>query len=337
MPASIEDVARLAGVSIATVSRSLRGLPDVAAATRTRVLAAAAELDYVASPFAARLASGRTSTVGVVVPFVDRWYFASVLGAVERQLDGADLDMLLYALGHEGRRASFFQRLPIRKRVDGLIVVSLVMSDAERTALEGIGVPIASLGVTNPGIVSVAIDDRDTAHAATQHLVDLGRTRIARVGGDVDDAMGFQPHVERRAGYRAALAAAGLTADPGLDVVGGYTPAGGERAVADLLASGREFDAVFAESDEMAYGVVTGLRRAGRRVPDDVAVIGVDDHAQARSFDLTTMRQPITEMATRATRAVLGADDSPSASEIHQTELVVRGSTVAARSVYRAE
>src|ERR1700712_3406870 len=99
MAASIEDVAKLAGVSIATVSRALRDLPDVAPATRDRVLAAAEELDYIASPFAARLASGRTTTVGVVVPFVNRWYFAEVLGAIEAVLHNAGFDLLLYNLG----------------------------------------------------------------------------------------------------------------------------------------------------------------------------------------------------------------------------------------------
>ena len=342
MSASIEDVARLAGVSIATVSRSLRGLPDVAAATRDRVLAAAAELDYVASPFAARLASGRTSTVGVVVPFVDRWYFAQTLGAVEKVLDDADLDMLMYGLGDEGRRQSFFTRLPVRKRVDCLIVLSTVMTDAERTALEGLGMPIASVGVTNGGVLSAAIDDHDTAYTATQHLLSLGRRRIARVGGDVEDALGFQPHIERRRGYRDALVDAGLEPEAALDNIGLYTSIGGELAMAEILERRPDVDAVFVESDEMAYGVITTLRRRGRRVPEDVAVIGVDDHSTARFFDLTTMRQPIEQMATDVTRAVLGLTagrrpDPMPESRVYPTELVVRGSTDAAASVYAPE
>ncbi len=339
MTASIEDVARLAGVSIATVSRSLRGLPDVAAATRDRVLAAAAELDYVASPFAARLASGRTSTVGVVVPFVDRWYFAQTLGSVEKVLDEADLDMLMYGLGDEGRRTSFFTRLPVRKRVDCLIVVSTVMSDAERTALEGLGMPIASVGVTNHGVLSAAIDDHATAYAATNHLLSLGRRRVARIGGDVEDALGFQPHIERRRGYRDALIDAGLEPEAGLDRIGLYTSTGAELAMAEILQSHPDVDAVFAESDEMAYGVMAALRRAGRRVPDDVAVIGVDDHSSARFFDLTTMRQPIEQMATDVTRAVLGLTsgrrpDPMPESKVYDTELIVRGSTDATHSIY---
>ena len=339
MTASIEDVARLAGVSIATVSRSLRGLPDVAAATRDRVLAAAAELDYVASPFAARLASGRTSTVGVVVPFVDRWYFAQTLGSVEKVLDEADLDMLLYGLGDEGRRASFFTRLPVRKRVDCLMVVSTVMSEAERTALEGLGMPIASMGVTNDGVLSAAVDDHDTALTATQHLLSLGRRRIARIGGDVEDAMGFQPHIERRRGYRDALLAAGVEPDDDLDRIGRYTQLGGELAMTEILAEHSDVDAVFAESDEMAYGAMVAIRRAGRRIPDDIAVIGVDDHSSARFFDLSTMRQPIVQMATDVTRALLGLTSNRPAepvpeSRVYDTELVVRGSTDAAHSIY---
>ena len=123
MAASIEDVARLAGVSIATVSRALRGLPDVATTTRDRVLDAAAELDYVASPFAARLASGRTATVGVVVPFVNRWFFAEVIDTVETALRKAGFDLLLYNLGDEAGRTRFFDVMPMRKRVDAVLVV----------------------------------------------------------------------------------------------------------------------------------------------------------------------------------------------------------------------
>ncbi|MBN9619835.1 MAG: LacI family DNA-binding transcriptional regulator, partial [Actinobacteria bacterium] len=109
MVASIEDVARRAGVSIATVSRALRGLPDVATSTRDRVLSAANELNYVASPFAARLASGRTTTVGLVVPFVNRWFFAEVIDTVETALRHAGYDLLLYNLGDEDGRGRFFE------------------------------------------------------------------------------------------------------------------------------------------------------------------------------------------------------------------------------------
>src|ERR1700744_4493793 len=158
MTASIEDVARRAGVSIATVSRSLRGLPDVAASTRDRVLAAARELDSVASPFAARLASGRSATVGVVVPFVNRWYFAEVLGAVESVLHPAGYDLLLYNLGDEAGRQRFFELMPVRKRGDALVIAGLVLSDREAAALQALLCPIGMLGIERDGFHSSRID-----------------------------------------------------------------------------------------------------------------------------------------------------------------------------------
>src|SRR6476661_1358112 len=172
MTASIEDVAKRAGVSIATVSRSLRGLPDVAPSTRHRVLVAARELDYVASPFAARLASGRTATVGVVVPFVNRWFFAEVIDTVETSLRKAGFDLLLYNLGDETGRSRFFDVMPMRKRVDAVLVVSLVLSDEEITALESLGCPVGLLGFPRSGFLSTRIDDIESAKAAVTHLTD---------------------------------------------------------------------------------------------------------------------------------------------------------------------
>lgn len=346
MTSSIDDVAKRAGVSIATVSRSLRGLPDVAAATRTRVLAAAAELDYVASPFAARLASGRTATVGVVMPFVNRWYFAEVLGAVETVLAHADLDLLLFNVGTTARRQQFFDRLPVRKRVDGVLVVGLLLSEPERAALAGLEIPIASLGVDSPGLLSASIDDLAGSRLATEHLIERGRRRIARIGGDIDDPMNFTPHIFRRRGYQEALTAAGLPIDERLQATGYYTVDGGESAMAEILARSLP-DAVFAESDEMAYGAQRAIRRAGRRIPTDIALIGFDDHASAALMDLSTVRQPVVRMATELTQTLIGSASPPAPagsavnggsaaprSQRYPVELIVRGSSDPDRSVY---
>jgi len=252
MTSSIEDVAKLAGVSIATVSRSLRGLPDVAAATRDRVLAAARELNYVASPFAARLASGRAATVGVVVPFVHRWYFAEVLGAVENVLGRAGFDLLLYNLGdHEGRQR-FFDVMPVRKRVDAIVFASLVLSDAEADALQRLSVPIGMVGVDRAGVHSTRIDDEEAARSAVRHLVDLGHRRIALIGGDTDDPMRFTPPHHRRVGYLDALREAGIEYDPKLEALGYFTVDGGAAATQILLDRPDRPTALFAESDEMA-------------------------------------------------------------------------------------
>src|SRR3954452_7405691 len=187
MVASIEDVARRAGVSIATVSRALRGLPDVATATRDRVLAAAAELNYVASPFAARLASGRTSTVGLVVPFVNRWFFAEGIATVETALRQAGFDLLLYNLGDAAGRARLFDVMPVRKRVDGVIVASLVLDDDEFEQLTRLDRPVGLLGLPRDGFLSSRIDDDAGARTAVEHLIAMGHRRIGLIGGDTED------------------------------------------------------------------------------------------------------------------------------------------------------
>jgi LacI family transcriptional regulator, repressor for deo operon, udp, cdd, tsx, nupC, and nupG len=337
MAASIEDVARLAGVSIATVSRALRGLPDVAAATRARVLAAAAELDYIASPFAARLASGRSATVGVVVPFINRWFFAEVIDTVETALRKAGYDLLLYNLGDEAGRSRFFEDMPMRKRVDAVLVIGLVLSDDEFDALGALGEPVALLGLERTGFLSVRIDDVQSARQAVEHLLALGHRRIGLIGGDTDDPMRFTPPLHRRDGYRDALRAAGIEPDSALEVLGYFTVDGGSQAAQALLALPERPTAIFAESDEMAYGALRTIRRTNLRVPADVAVIGFDDQTNAELMDLSTVRQPVSEQARDiADRllAVIGDDDAPRDAVVLPTQLVVRGSTDPARSVY---
>jgi DNA-binding LacI/PurR family transcriptional regulator len=335
--ASIEDVARLAGVSIATVSRSLRGLPEVAPNTRDRVLAAARTLDYVASPYAARLASGRTSTIGVVVPFVDRWFFSTMLGAIDGSLSKGGYDLLLYNLGDAAGREQFFTTLPVRKRVDALIMVSMPLADSEITALRGLSMPVGVIGVAADEFFSVRIDDVEGAEAAVRHLIEMGHERIGLIGGDTDDPMRFTPPLFRRNGYLAALAAAGLTADPALEVLGYFTVEGGEAAMTAMLAQPEPPTAVFAESDEMAYGAMRAIRRAGLTVGRDIAVIGFDDHDMADLMDLSTVAQPVLAQGRVLADALLAGIDknglAPSATVL-PTEVIVRGSTDQTRTVY---
>ncbi|PZS32315.1 MAG: LacI family transcriptional regulator [Pseudonocardiales bacterium] len=336
MVASIEDVARLAGVSIATVSRALRGLPDVATATRDQVFAAAAELDYIASPFAARLASGRAATVGVVLPFVNRWFFAEVIDTVETALRKAGFDLLLYNLGDEAGRARFFDVMPMRKRVDAVLVASLVLSDEEFDALASLGSPVALLGLERPGFLSVRIDDIQGAYQAVEHLLTLGHRRIGLIGGDTDDPMRFTPPLHRRDGYRDALRDAGIETDPAAEVLGYFTTDGGSAAAEALLALPDRPTALFAESDEMAYGALRTIRRHNLRVPEDIAVIGFDDQAIAELMDLSTIRQPVAEQAVDITARLLAAIDGDieRTNVVLPTELVVRGSTDLTYSVY---
>jgi LacI family repressor for deo operon, udp, cdd, tsx, nupC, and nupG len=333
--ASIEDVARRAGVSIATVSRALRGLPDVAATTRDRVLAAASELNYVASPFAARLASGRSATVGLVVPFVNRWFFSEVIATVETELRRAGMDLLLYNLGdHEGR-TRFFDVMPMRKRVDGVLVASLVLDDAEFEALTELNRPVGLLGIEREGLLSAGIDDVAAAREAVDHLVTQGHRRIGLIGGDTDDPMRFTPPLHRRDGYRDALEAVGVEFDPALERLGYFTVEGGRAATRQLLDLDDPPTALFAESDEMAYGALRELAQRGLRAPDDLAVIGFDDQPFADLMDLTTVHQPVAVQALDVTTRMLALiADGEGKGELTRspavrlpTELILRAST----------
>jgi LacI family repressor for deo operon, udp, cdd, tsx, nupC, and nupG len=336
MAASIEDVARRAGVSIATVSRALRGLPDVATSTRERVLEAAADLHYIASPFAARLASGRTATVGVVVPFVNRWFFAEVIDTVETALRKAGFDLLLYNLGDEDGRTRFFDVMPMRKRVDAVLVASLVLADQEIKALASLDCPLGLLGLAHAGFLSTRIDDAASARTAVNHLLALGHRDVALIGGDTDDPMRFTPPLHRQDGYRDALTSAGIEPDPAMSQLGYFTVQGGMDACERLLDLTPRPTAIFAESDEMAFGAMRTLRRRKLRVPDDVAVIGFDDHANAELLDLSTIRQPVAEQALDVSTRLLAAIAAPRPiidDVILPTELIVRGSTDATKSV----
>jgi LacI family transcriptional regulator, repressor for deo operon, udp, cdd, tsx, nupC, and nupG len=177
-----------------------------------------------------------------------------------------------------------------------------------------------------------------SARVAVEHLLALGHTRIGLIGGDTDDPMRFTPPLHRRDGYRDALRAAGVEPDPALEVLGYFTVEGGGEAAERLLSVPGRPTALFAESDEMAYGALRTIRRAGLRVPDDVAVIGFDDQINAELMDLSTIRQPVAEQALDVTTrllAVLGTHEvAEPTNVVLPTELVVRGSTDASKSVY---
>jgi LacI family repressor for deo operon, udp, cdd, tsx, nupC, and nupG len=330
MAAGIDDVARAAGVSTATVSRALRDLPNVNRATRDRVRTVAAELGYVASPSAASLASGRTRTIGLISPWVNRWYFANVIEGAERTLRTKGFDVLLYTF--DVRRESARPRLDpdvLRRRVDGVLVVGLPLEQAEVESLLTLGHPLVCIGWGGFGQVTVRLDDHATALEATRYLIGLGHRRIAHITGAPDDVSPWSPPVDRAAGWRAALAEAGIEVDAALEVHGNFDMAGGRQSMHDLLQRAPDVTAVFAASDEMAMGAILALRDVGLRVPQDVSVIGVDGHDLGELAGLTTMAQAADEQGAAAAQLVLDMIGGavPAGEVIFPTVLVERTST----------
>lgn len=306
--ARIEDVAREAGVSIATVSRALRGLPNVSERTRLTVTEVAERLGYVVSRSASSLASGRTLAVAVIAPFVERWFFARAVSAIEAELRKTGFDALLVGLQQPvaGPRRPF-QPEQLRGRVDAVIVLTVPLTGKELDDLRALALPTVFVGASVPGTMSVRIDDMGVARLATEHLIQLGHREIAYVGGDPRQPLNFTAPADRRAGWMAALRSAGVEPRPAWDVSGDFTAAGGKAAGLRLLSGSPRPTAVFCASDEMALGVLAAARSAGLDVPGELSVIGIDGHELGELAGLTTVVQPVTDQGALAARMVLEA------------------------------
>jgi len=332
--AGIEDVAAHAGVSIATVSRALSGRGPVSPSTKTRVLAAADELGYAVSPNASGLASGKTRTVGIVVPFLNSWFYTAVIEGAQSVLLANGYDVTLYNLfGSGAAREAVFERSLRRRRDDALIAVSLELTDDEVQRLHQTGKPLVGVGGPLQGVTTLSVDDIRVARLATEHLIMMGHQRIAHLGGDVEHELDFHVPSKRRLGYEAALRDAGIVVEPEAFLITEFTVEGGYRSAKQLLGDPRRRPtAVVAASDEMAFGTMLAARDLGLRVPEDVSVIGIDGHEMSEFFNLTTVAQYPERQGAHAAELLLGhLDPTRGVTERRdipvEYDLVVRGST----------
>lgn len=330
--ASILDVAALAGVSASTVSRSLRGHSSISAPTRQRVLEAARELSYSASPQASGLASGRTRTIGIVVPFVTRWFFVNVVAGAYEVLHEAGYDVLLYHLGTAQSRDRFFERMPLARRVDAVLALTLPLTEEHTLALRALDMPLVTVGAVLPGVPCVRIDDVAAMRTAVHHLLHQGHEQIVMITGVGDEqGFGFASSHRRRTGYRRAMADAGLSRNIDLVSADAYGIEGGAAAMAALMDRPTLPTAVVAEYDELAIGAVRTLRRASIAVPGRLSVVGLDNHEMASVVDLTSVAQPVQEQGSVAARLLLDCLDESKGTAptevVLPTRLVVRGST----------
>ncbi|KRA24254.1 transcriptional regulator [Microbacterium sp. Root61] len=328
--AGIADVAELAGVSKSTASRALSGRGYVSDETQTRVRDAAERLGYVPSTTAVSLATGRTDTVGVIMPAVNRWFFGEVLEGIQTALVERGLDLALYNAkpGTPGR-ARIFDHYLARQRFDGVIAVGLEPADHEMERLHTIGRPIVTVVGSSPGASAIAIDDLYAARRATEHLLALGHRRIAFVGGAQEL---HWAHVDklRLQGYQESMI------DAGLEEYIRHIPAvlslpGGYAASVDFLGDTRRRPtAIVGVCDEVAIGAIIAARRIGVRVPSDLSVVGIDDHEHADMFSLTTLRQSPRAQGYEAVQLLIAQMEDPGAPPRHiaaSSRLIVRNST----------
>ena len=330
MPLTLEDIARLSGVSRSTVSRVINADTNVKEATRQKVMQVIQNIDFQPNLAARGLAAGRTNVIGLVIPagvstlFVDP-YFPQLIQGVSTACNSHDFSVMLWLAEPEFERRMVRQILH-NGLVDGVIVSSTLMDDPIVNSLHESRMPFMLIG-RHPtlDVNYLDIDNVQAGQEATLHLFRLGRKRIATIAGPHNQIAGY----DRLRGYQKALQDRGQPFQPELVAEGDFTEAGGYTAMLRLIPM--KPDAVFVASDMMAIGVLRALHEANLRVPDDVAVIGFDDIPAAAKADppLTTMRQPIRSMGMVAVETLIDIIAHPGSDTRHvvlTTELVIRSS-----------
>lgn len=324
---TLDQVARLAGVSPSTVSRILNGTAVVSEIKRQSVEKAVTDLGFVPNPMARGLAGGRTLSIGVITQAIDSPFYGMALSGIEQALDQAGYSAL-YVSGHWDAKAESKCIDVLRsRRVDGLIVLSGRLSDqALKACAKTMPVVVTGRSIKAPGLYSLNFDNFEGGRLATQHLIDQGHRQIAFVAG----APNHPDAAERFRGYRAALESSGLVFDPELAVAGNFREESGLQAVTQLIERQQKFTALFAANDQMAFGAAVGLHRHGLRVPQDVALIGFDDLPMASYFvpPLSSVHESAYDLGSLAANSMLQMLNASSPTgQVPAPQLVVRASS----------
>lgn len=336
---TIYDVARLAGVSSATVSRVLNHHATVKPATRERVMRAIRELDYQVNLLASALNTGQTRTIGLILPDIANPFFAEIARGVEESAAENGFNIVMCNTHEQVEREASYVQVLRQKHVDGIIFTSAYLDDRNIVALHNSGFPLVlvSREVEELAVDSIRTDDFAGGYQATRHLIALGHTRIALLAGPLRT----KPSLDRKKGYEAALERADLPLDPALTFSGEFNLESGVAMAEQLLGAGTPFTAIVAGNDLIAAGAIKVLRRRGIKVPEDVSVIGYDGTALAEMMEpeLTTVAQQMHEMGRQATDLLLsriqGIRTNGPVQVVLPPRLVVGGSTAPPRKSQR--
>lgn len=333
-PATMQDLARMAGVSVASVSRALSGKPGVSAATRSTIARLAREYGFTSNQPARALSTGQTGRIAVTLPRIEAEYFARILAGAAQVIHDAGLSLVLETTQHERDRQSDAIREFVRMGVDGALLLLPTESNREISALYDSGFRFVIIDPSNqvtapmPWVTST---NAMGARHAIEHLLELGHRRIAMVTGESH----FFSTKERLHGAREALEHAGIGLDPSLVRVSGYTEsAGGYDATLDLMRRPDPPTAIFAFNDRLAFGTLQAAHALKLPVPDALSIVGFDDIDAAKliSPSLTTVRQPLSEMGSTAATMLIQLINGQNPLGMHiqlATDLIVRQSTAA--------
>ena len=303
---TIYDVARLAGVSLATVSRVLNQYPHVRPKTREQVVAAMRSLNYQPNLMATALMTGHTRTVGLLVSDISNPFFGEICRGVEDAAAGKGLSVIICNTDEREEREAQQTALLRQKGVDGVIFASAYVGDHNLAQLQEHGIPIVlvSRGVEGPAVDTIGVDDFTGGYQAARHLLSLGHRLIAHLTGPLNT----RPGLHRKKGFEAALEEAGVAVNPDWVLPGSFSLESGLIRTLELLAvPGERPTAIVAGNDLIAIGAMRVLRQRGLRVPEDVSIVGYDRTTLAEIVDpeLTSVAQPMQEMGRRALEMLL--------------------------------
>lgn len=327
---TIQDVAAAAGVSYQTVSRVINDKPDVAEETRRRVWQVIEELGYQPSAIARSLVSKRTYTLGLITADFSDYFFTQVIVGAEAEARKQGYFFMLCSTERNPADEPQYLTLLTERQVDGILFARPSTEEDSRHIVSLIqqGVPLVTTAYWLPGekLTVVDVDNVDGGLQATKCLTELGHREIGMITGPV----GWKSVHDRTEGYKLALERAGIPFDTSLIEHGDWSYQGGYEAVGRLLAKAPQITALFAQNDRMAIGAMRALREAGRRIPDDVALVGYDDIPPAAYCypPLTTIRQPMQQVGEVATQLLIELINDPAARRkevLLRTELIRRG------------
>ncbi len=293
MAVTISDVAKAAGVGVGTVSRVLNNSQSVKESTRTKVLQKIAELNYSPDPIARSMITRRTGVLGVIIPFATRAFSMEVLRGMLNAASGLGYEVIIYPVEHINQRNHYFQQLPMRRRVDGMLVVSLSPEDDIARNFQEAGLLTVLVDAYNQHLTSLVINNLEGAYQAVKHLIDKGHRRIGFVNGITEGNFKFNQANDRLIGVHRAFGEFGIDFDPKLMMATDWDRAGGRLAAQHFLSMPNPPTAIFAASDVQAAGVLETARQLGVSVPGDLSLIGFDGIELSEILELSTMEQPM--------------------------------------------
>lgn len=310
--ATIRDVARLAAVSVGTVSRVINEGLGVKPATRQRVLNAIGELHYSPNLIARSMTSKRTGSLGVIVPFFTRHFFMEVLQGVDKAITQAKQEIILYNVHSNEECESYFSHLPRQGKVDGLLIISLYPDDVAVAGFRHVGFPVVLIDAYHPLLTSLVVNNVEGGYQAVKCLIEHGHRHIGFVSGVPEGDFRFNASNDRFVGLHRALGEAGIQYEPDLVVTAEWDRKGGKEAALQLLNRPDRPTAIFAASDAQAVGVLDAAKSLNISVPAQLSVIGFDGIELSEILELSTIMQPMQHMGELGVQKLIAQINDPS-------------------------